>query len=125
MNTPIDPTLREPRLLTLLASMLHTRLSLAAIDIEAHARATLVALLAWFAALVLGLVAFAFAGVAVIAVFWETHRVAAAIGTTLGYLAITGLVAALARAAWMSRPPALAATLHELDLDREALRGNP
>src|SRR4051812_7226516 len=62
----------------LLAAMVHTRLELAAIDLESHVAATAGALLIGVTAMVVALVAFAFAGVAVIAIFWETHRLAAA-----------------------------------------------
>jgi uncharacterized membrane protein YqjE len=113
---------RRQGVLPLVWSMLGTRVELAAIDIEAHLQATLVALLAAFVAVVLALVAVAFIGVAVIVFFWDTHRVAAAVGVMGAYVAIAGLVAWLARRGWKHRPPALAATLRELELDREALR---
>jgi uncharacterized membrane protein YqjE len=125
MITATETAHRAPRLAPLLASMLHTRIALASLDIEAHARATLTALLASFAALVFALVAFAFAGVAVMAIFWDSHRIAAAIGTTVAYLSLATVLGLMARSRWASRPPALAATLRELDLDREALRGRP
>jgi uncharacterized membrane protein YqjE len=106
----------------LMAAMLHTRLELATMDIEAHLSATLASLAMAFAALVLGLVAFAFIGVAVIAVFWDTHRVLAAALTTAAYAVIACTLVVAARARWRSRPAPLAATLHELQLDREAVR---
>jgi uncharacterized membrane protein YqjE len=115
------PGVRGPA--ALLGAMLHTRAELAAEDVETYLTSTLASLGLAFAALVLGLVAFTFIGVAVIAVFWETHRVLATVITTLSYVAIAlGLVAA-ARARWRARPHPLAATLHELELDRQALGG--
>jgi uncharacterized membrane protein YqjE len=116
MNT----TGRHP--LTLLMSMLGTRLELAAIDVEAHMRGTLVALMTAFVAVVLGLIAFAFIGIGVIVFFWETHRVAAATAVTLAYVVLAAMSASLARAKWNARPAPLAATIHEIGLDREALR---
>lgn len=106
----------------LLASMAHTRLELAAIDLEAHVAASVGALLAGLAALVIALIGFAFVGVTVIAIFWDSHRMAAAIGTTIGYVCVAAALGWAARARWNSRPPAFAAVLHELERDREALR---
>jgi uncharacterized membrane protein YqjE len=108
--------------LPVLASMLGTRLELAAIDVESHVQATLIALVTAFAAVVLGLIAFAFIGVAVIVFFWDTHRVAAAALVMLAYVALAALLAIRARSGWKRRPAALAATMHELELDARAFR---
>ena len=112
-------------ILSLLMSMISTRLELAAIDVENHAQATLAALLTAFVAVVLGLIAFSFVGVAVIVVFWDTHRIAAATGVTLCYAMLAAFVALRARACWYSRPAAFAGTLHELELDGEAFGRKP
>ena len=119
MNAPSEPVTGHG-ILPLLMSMIGTRLELAAIDVEAHVQATLAVLMAAFVAIVLGLIAFAFIGVAVIVLFWETHRVAAAVGVLLGYVACAAAFATMARAGWKSRPAPLAATMRELELDREA-----
>jgi uncharacterized membrane protein YqjE len=108
--------------LPLLLSMISTRLELAAIDVEAHLQATLAAMLTTFIAVVLALIAFTFVGVVVIVVFWDTHRLAAALGVLGAYGSLALFVALRARSAWNTRPPALAATLHELELDRSAFR---
>lgn len=110
------------RILPLLMSMIGTRLELAAIDTEAHIRATLTAMLATFIAVVVGLIAVAFVGVGVIVAFWDSHRVAAAMGVLAAYSAIAVTIALFARATWKSRPPAFAATQRELHLDREVFR---
>ena len=115
-------TLPERGVLPLLMSMISTRVELAAIDTEAHVKATVAALLTTFVAVVLSLIAFAFIGVVVIVVFWDTHRIAAAASVLAAYASIAGVVALLARSAWMHRPAAFAATLRELDLDRAAFR---
>jgi uncharacterized membrane protein YqjE len=109
-------------ILPVLASMLGTRLELAAFDVESHVQATLVALVTAFAAVVLGLIAFAFIGVAVIVFFWDTHRVAAAALVMLAYVALASMLAIRARSGWKRRPAALAATMHELELDARAFR---
>ncbi|HTU67570.1 MAG TPA: phage holin family protein [Steroidobacteraceae bacterium] len=105
-----------------LAAMARTRLELAAGDLEDHLGATAASVALAVAAFVAALVALAFAGVVVIVLFWDTHRVLASIGALGGYVAIAILLAARARARWRSRPPAFAATLRELELDREAVR---
>jgi len=121
MNTQsANATGRRP--LALLMSMLGTRLELAAIDVESHVQATLVALMTAFVAVVLGLIAFTFIGIGVIVFFWETHRVAAAAGVMLGCVALAAICASLARSKWSTRPAPLAATMHEIELDREAFR---
>jgi uncharacterized membrane protein YqjE len=109
-------------LLPLLASMLGTRLELAALDIETHLRATLLALIVAFVAVVLGLIAFAFIGIAVIVFFWETYRIPAAIAVVVAYGTFAALIGFWARSVWKTRPAALANTMHELDLDLGALR---
>jgi uncharacterized membrane protein YqjE len=108
-----------------LISMLSTRIELAAIDTEAHVRATWAAMLSTFIAVVLALIAFAFIGVLVIVVFWDTHRVTAAAGVLAAHAFIAGAIALHSRLAWKSRPAAFAATLRELDLDRAAFRNGP
>jgi len=115
-------TLHERGVLPLLMSMISTRVELAAIDTEAHVKATITALLTTFVAVVLSLIAFAFIGVVVIVLFWDTHRVAAAGGVLAAYASIAGAVALMARSAWIRRPAAFEATLRELDLDRAAFR---
>jgi uncharacterized membrane protein YqjE len=107
---------------SLLAAMVHTRLELATMDVERYVAGTLASMGLAFAALVLGLVAFAFIGVTVIAVFWDTHRVAATLATTAAYLLIAVTVAFVARSRWRGRPRPLEATLNEIELDRDAVR---
>jgi uncharacterized membrane protein YqjE len=122
MNS-VTGSVTEPRgSFDLLSSMARTRLELAALDFEAHVAATLGALATGIVALVLTLVAFGFVGIAIIALFWDTHRVLATLVTTSAYLSLAIGVATYARARWRSRPPAFAGTLRELALDREALR---
>lgn len=107
----------------LLASMVHTRLELAALDVEAHVADTVRAMAIGFASLVAALIALAFVGVSVIAFYWDTHRLAAAASTTGGYLVLALLLLVRARGRWQARRPALAAVLRELERDRDALRG--
>ena len=121
MNTQSDDVTKRG-VLRLLTSMLGTRLELAAIDVESHVQATFVALMTAFVAVVLGLIAFAFIGIAVIVFFWETHRVTAAAGVMLAYVALAAVLSFRARSGWKTRPAAFAATLRELELDAKAFR---
>lgn len=124
MNTQsVNATDQRP--LALLMSMLGTRLELAAMDVESHVQATLVALMTAFVAVVLGLVAFAFIGIGVIVFFWETHRFMATTGVMVAYIALAATLASLAISKWKARPAAFAATMREIELDREAFRGRP
>ena len=116
---PVDN--HERGILPLLMSMIGTRVELAAIDTESHIQKTLAAMMAAFVAVVLALIAFTFIGIAVIVMFWDTHRVEAAVGVVAAYVLIAMAVALVARSTWKSRPAAFAATLHELELDRAAL----
>ena len=109
--------------MALLASMAHTRLELAAIDLEAHMADTLAALATGFAAVVAALTAFAFIGITMIAIYWDTHRLLACVLTTAGYFVLALLLLVIARTRWKTRRAAFAAVLRELERDRDALRG--
>jgi len=119
MNTQAEG-IHERGVLPLLMSMISTRAELAAMDTEAHVRATLSAVMTTFVAVVLSLIAFTFVGVVVIVAFWDTHRIAAAAGVLAGYVSLAVAIALVARSAWKSRPAAFEATLRELELDRAA-----
>jgi uncharacterized membrane protein YqjE len=122
MNESKDPTSSRRDPLTLLTAMARTRLELASLDVQAHLTATFASFAFGFAAVVVALIALAFAGIAVIAAFWDLHRVLAAALVTAAYLIAAWLLGLRARAAWRSRPDPLAAMLHEIELDREAVR---
>jgi uncharacterized membrane protein YqjE len=107
----------------LFASMAHTRLELAVLDIEGSFAAIAAAFACGVLAAVVAMVAFAFIGATVIAVFWDTHRVLAASGVTAGYLLLAGCLALGAQRRWRTRPSVFAGLLRELDRDRAALRG--
>jgi uncharacterized membrane protein YqjE len=124
MNAP-NETMTARGILPLLVSMFGARLELASIDVEAHLQATLAVLMTAFVAVVLGLVAFTFIGIAVIVFFWETHRIAAAACVTGAYVALALLMALRARSGWSNRPAAFAATIAELERDADAFRGRP
>ncbi|MEO8018845.1 MAG: phage holin family protein [Pseudomonadota bacterium] len=123
MNAATHAASPEQGLGSLLVSMAGTRLELAALDLQANLERTFASLMVSFVAVVIALIAFAFIGVAVIVIYWDTHRVLAAVATTAGYLALAVVFGSYARALWNSRPAVFAAALRQLELDREALRG--
>ena len=108
---------------SLLTSMARTRLELAVLDLETHMAHTLSAMIMGAVALVVALISLGFLGQLAIIYFWDTHRLIAAVVTTVAYVALAMAFAVTARARWMSRPPAFAAVLRELESDRDALRG--
>ena len=103
-------------------SMIRTRLELVALDVEAHVRATMTAMLVSVIAVVIALMALAFVGVAVIVAFWDSHRILSALGVLAVYAGFALGAALHARARWRSRPSAFDATLRELELDRAIFR---
>ncbi len=104
-----------------LVGLARTRLELAAVEFEeARAQATERLVLVIIAGLCFAL-AVLMASMLVVVLFWDTHRIAALCGMTIVY-ALLGLVAL-----WRlnlqkkSEAPAFAATLAELERDREWL----
>jgi uncharacterized membrane protein YqjE len=62
-------------------------------------------------------------GLAVIVVFWDTHRVIASIAVTAAFFSISAIALLVLRAKVRGKPPLLDATLAELKKDRETLLG--
>jgi uncharacterized membrane protein YqjE len=82
-------------------------------------------LLAWaIAALMLGIFAVLLAGVTVIIAFWDTYRIAAAIGVTAVFVAAAIACGLVVRRHLRERPRLLDATRGELRKDVAALRSN-
>jgi uncharacterized membrane protein YqjE len=105
-----------------LADLVGTRAELALVELgemaERRKRALVLAIVGGVF-LAMGLL---LAALFVVALFWDTHRLAAIAGVTLLYLVI-GLGALLRlRALEEASPPPFEATLRELSLDREMLR---
>ena len=109
------------RVLATLVALAHTRLDLASTEIEEQAE-RLVSLLMWgVAAVFVGSVALLLCALALVAAYWETHRLLVTIG-----LALVGLAAAIATILGFvsrirARPRFFEATLAELAKDRERL----
>jgi uncharacterized membrane protein YqjE len=107
-----------------LVALVHTRVELAVVELreegERRKRMLVLAVAAGvFLTLAAGLLA-----LFVVVLFWDTHRLAAAGGVTLAYVAIG--VFALLRLKEQARnsPPPFEATLAELARDVETLRGH-
>jgi uncharacterized membrane protein YqjE len=113
------------RLCGTLLAMLQTRVELLATeiseDLERGIRVLLWSLVATMAA-VLSLL---LAGVTLIIVYWDTHRVGVAIGVTAAFLVLSAVAAWIARARLHEKPKLLDASRTELGRDVAALRGEP
>ena len=101
--------------------ILQTRLELLVSEVEEE-RLRILQLLLWGSA---ALLFFAFALLmltfAVVVLFWETHRLLAALLLCVVYLAIAGAFAAVARRR-IQRPRLFAASMAELAKDRDTLK---
>jgi uncharacterized membrane protein YqjE len=106
-----------------LLALVRTRLELAVVEFrEERERRKQMALLGIVAAIFFALAALLFAFFIVV-LFWDSHRIAAAAGVTVAYLAIgLGALASL-RTRMRELPPPFEASLAELARDAEALRG--
>ncbi|MGL5003415.1 MAG: phage holin family protein [Casimicrobium sp.] len=113
------------RLASTSITLLRSRLELASIDIEDELRSMIGVVLAGSAVVILAAFAMLFAAFAMVALYWETHRVTALVvaGSTFAILAI-------GFALWIRRflgakPPVMAATIAELDRDRQRMESFP
>jgi uncharacterized membrane protein YqjE len=109
------------QLLATVVGIAQTRIELLSTELqeEVH-RVAEIAILSAVALLAAGAGLFLLA-LAVILVFWDTHRVAASIGVTLTFFLIAVLAAFVLRAKVRRKPPLLDATLAELKKDRAHL----
>jgi uncharacterized membrane protein YqjE len=105
-----------------LLGLAHTRLQLLTTELQEEVQRA-AQLLVWaFVSLFAAMLALFLGALTVIFVFWDTHRVLAALLMT-GVLLTIAIVAALVlRSQLKTRPPALNATLAELAKDRDHLR---
>lgn len=110
------------RIGTTVLDMLQTRLALAAVEIEEESRR----LLGYFVLALLALILFGLAmllvSLAIILVFWDSHRLEAAFALAALFGVAAGLVGLKLRADFSSRPRLLAATVGELNKDINFIR---
>jgi uncharacterized membrane protein YqjE len=114
---------RLQRILATLVTLLHTRLELAAVELEDEVR-RFAEILAWTLAGVLaGGFAVLLLALTVVIAFWDGHRLLAASLVTLVFAGFAVAAALVVRNRIRTRPPLLAATLGELKRDARALDG--
>jgi uncharacterized membrane protein YqjE len=112
------------RLAGSLLAAVETRVDLFATELREDGERGL-RLLAWaIAALMLGIFAVLLAGVTVIIAFWDTYRMAAAVGVTAVFVAAAVACGLVLRRGLRERPRLLDATRSELGKDIAALRSN-
>jgi uncharacterized membrane protein YqjE len=108
---------------TLLA-MVHTRLELAAVEMEEEAH-RLLGYVAWLVlAVFLVAGAFVLAALFVILLFWDSYRLHAVGGMAALFLLAGAAIATRVRASFANRPPLLSATLGELRNDVAFVTGH-
>lgn len=106
---------------TLLA-LAHTRLELLTTELQEEVRQVGAILLWAFIAAFAAMLALFLGALAVIFVFWDTHRIAASIGTVIAFLLIGVAAALMLQKKLRDKPPLLDDTLAELAKDRDQLR---
>jgi len=115
-------SLRE--LANTLLSFAETRTRLAATELEEQA-VRLVEILVWIAAaLFFFAIAVLFIAVLIVLLFWDSNRLLAAGLLAALFVGAGGAAALVARTRMLERPKFLAATLTELELDRDRI-GRP
>lgn len=105
------------RLGSTLVDMVHTRLELAAVEVEEESQRMLGYLLFGLLALILFGVAFLLLAFLVIVLFWDTHRVAAVGGMAALFAAAGAVIAMKVKAGFDSKPRLLQNTIEELRKD--------
>jgi uncharacterized membrane protein YqjE len=105
------------RLGSTLVDMVHTRLELAAVEVEEESQRMLGYLLFALLALILFGVAFLLLAFLVIVLFWDTHRIAAVSGMA-ALFAVTGAIIAMkVKSGFDNKPRLLQNTIEELRKD--------
>jgi uncharacterized membrane protein YqjE len=106
-----------------LLGMLQTRGDLLATEVEQAMLRGSRMLLLGFATLLSGILALLVAGFVVVVVFWDTHRIAAALAVLAAFAAAAIGCGLAVRHELKSRPRFLGATRDELERDIQRLRG--
>jgi uncharacterized membrane protein YqjE len=99
------------------------RLELASLDIEEELLRIVALLTGALVTALLAALALAAAGAMVVVYFWDQARLAALGGVTFVFAIAACVAASLLMRAWRNKPRLLAATLAELDKDREQWSG--
>lgn len=112
-------------LLGALLEALRTRIDLASVEAQMFLLRMVQMLLWAFAALACGLLALAFAVVAVVAALWDTHRMAGVLGGAVLFIVLGVIFGLLSGRAFRSRPNILESTLAQLEADQNHVSGLP
>jgi uncharacterized membrane protein YqjE len=105
-----------------LVTVAHTRLQLLTTELQEEVQRA-AQLLVWaFIALFAAMMALFLGALTVIFVFWDTHRVLAALLMTGAFLLIAAISGLILMRRLAAKPPLLDATLAELAKDRDQLR---
>lgn len=105
-----------------LVAIAHTRLQLLTTELQEEVREVGEILVWSFIALFAAMLALFLGALTVIFVFWDTHRLAAALSMTGAFLLIAAIAAVVLKRKMQAKPPMLDATLAELAKDRDHLR---
>lgn len=111
-------------LLHTVLTMAQTRLELVTTELQEEVQRAARLLLLAFVAVVCGLMSALFIALTIVFAFWDTHRVLASVGVTVGFLVITAIALGVMRARLKAKPRLLDATLSELARDRDELRSH-
>lgn len=105
-----------------LVGITHTRLQLLTTELQEEVREVGLILVWSFVALFAAMMALFLGALTVIFVFWDTHRVLAAVLMTGAFLLIAAIAGLLLMRRLAAKPPLLDATLAELAKDRDQLK---
>ena len=105
------------RLGSTLVDMVHTRLELAAVEVEEESQRMLGYLLFGLLALILFGIAFLLLAFLVIVLFWDTHRVAAVAGMAALFGVAGAVIAMKVKSSFNSKPRLLQNTIEEIRND--------
>ena len=113
------PSLRQ--IVSSATSLLHTRLSLAGVELEEEMQRLIMAAVFGFIALVLVLLALIVGTFTIVAAVPPDYRVVTMIIITVVYLVIAAVLGLRIKSIFSNRPPLLGATLAELEKDKETI----
>ena len=102
-----------------------TRLDLAAVEAEIFLLRTVRMLLWALAALACGLLALAFAVVAVVAALWDSHRMLGVLSGAGLFVVLAVVFGYIASRTFKGRPAMLEGTLQQLESDHHRVSGKP
>jgi uncharacterized membrane protein YqjE len=95
-----------------------TRLDLVAVEAEIYLLRVIQMVLWAFAAVACGLLALAFAVVAVVAALWDTHRMLGVLGAAVLFVVLACVFGSIASRGLKGRPHMLEGTLAQLETDQ-------